>query len=433
MEFAEQDRRNIRERTHSQKERLLRNPQINILKLPNGVEHIISDECKKKFGPKTKIGIYRYTDWATEHVRPAFERYASGKESLNSIAYSLGFESEASLRYTLQNRWWIGYRTRTHKCRLKYDEQGKRIPAKREAHETPFDDPTNLADTPLVSIELFNRVQQMLQNPVSRPYLQTNSGKFLGTGFLVCRCGSNIRLNWDRKRNKPPVYVCGSHQSRWRNEKFHGIKQEKCTWKRIRAEEVDAAIWKEVCRYFKQPDTLAHLIKTAQKTDQRKAIQNDILAAEEMLQGLQKQKKTFIKLVAADPEDEDLQDQLREIKRKISAQEMRVATIKIQAQPFGSDDPWVIARAIYRRFLGSENWTVEEKRAALADVVECIRITDDNKAALVVRGGLPLHNLTETGQFDVPPGLTAEQAAKFQEDQLALPLSVFGDFSEKVS
>jgi hypothetical protein len=50
----------------------------------------------------------------------------------------------------------------------------------------------------------------------------------------------------------------------------------------------------------------------------------------------------------------------------------------------------VIARAIVSRFDGSENWSVEQKRAALIEVVETIRVTSCGKAVFVVRGGLPL-------------------------------------------
>lgn len=428
MERAAQERLDIKDRTNNEKERLLRNPQNSVTKLPKGVEHVITPESQKKYGSK-KAGEYVYTDWAINHIKPAFERFASGKESLNSIAIDLGFDAEASLRYTLQNRWWIGYRTRTHKQPVKYDESGVKVRCKREQHETPWNQATNLADTPLVSPELFDRVQQLLGQEITRPYLQTNTGKFLGTGFLECRCGCNLLLNWDTKRNKPPVYVCSSHQKRWKEKEFHGVELEKCTWKRMRADRVDKAIWKAATDYFQDFQWLQTEILKAQESTEARALQSDLQAAEAVLDGLEKQKKRIQKMIALDEFEDDQKDEdamtlYSETKAKISAQKIRVATIKAQAQPFGTTDAWAIARAIVRRFSGSENWTaVEDKRAALAEVVERIRLTDDCRAVFVVRGGLPLQRSLYTGT--IPAMVKAMDSPTMEHDG-----DYDGDFSE---
>jgi len=112
----------------------------------------------------------------------------------------------------------------------------------------------------------------------------------LGTGFLECRCGCNLLLNWDAKRNKPPVYVCSSHQKRWVAKKFHGVELEKCTWKRMRAEEVDKAIWNAAIKYFTDAEYMHHAIEQAQQSNEAKAVQADLQAAEGVLEGLEKQR-----------------------------------------------------------------------------------------------------------------------------------------------
>ena len=98
----------------------------------------------------------------------------------------------------------------------------------------------------------------------------------------------------------------------------------------------------------------------------------DVHAAEATLEGLEKQKKGILWAIQQDPEDEDTQKMFRHIKRNIADQKSRVATLNAAAQPFGIDDAFAIATAICERFWNSENWTIQQKRAALAEVVERI-------------------------------------------------------------
>ena len=108
---------------------------------------------------------------------------------------------------------------------------------------------------------------------------------------------------------------------------------------------------------------------------------------------LEKRKKGILWAIQQDPEDEDAQKAFRDLKRDISEAKIRLATLKTEAQPFGSNDALTIAYAIAHRFDGWESWTVEQKRGALAEVVEKIRINGNNEALLTVRGGLPLQRL----------------------------------------
>jgi hypothetical protein len=357
---------------------LAQDPQININKLPNGVKHEIRDEDRKKHGHKTKIGWYSYTDFAFTKVKPAFERVVVGKESMNSIAKSLGFVNETSLRTTLQNKWWIGIKERTKKRPMSYHEEtGERIFEKRQAHENPIVHKTNLYQTPLVSVELFERVQNML-NDNSREHTnwQSNTGQFLGTNFLVCDCGCKLYLKFDSRRGKPPVYVCSSYQQKWRNQKFG--KQTTlpvCNFARMRAEKVDAAIWAAALKYFRDLPFLVDALMKSEKTDEAKGKQAELKDGEAKLAELEKRKKGILWAIQQDPEDEDAQKAFTSIKRDIAEMKIRVATLKLEAEPFGSGDVKAIARAIVSRFDGAETWNMEQKRAALNEIVETIRLT----------------------------------------------------------
>jgi hypothetical protein len=402
---AEKERQKIKFRTQRAKERLILDAEVNITKLPRGVEHVKDVE---KYGAKTKKGFYRYTPYAYEKVAPAFQRVAAGGESLNSIAKSLGFANETSLRATLTNQWWIGVKVRDKKRVVTYDDEtGEKRTGPRVAHESPIIHRTNLADNPpedwTVTPGLFNRVQSLLsKHKETFTEWQSNTGQFLGTGFLVCECGCKLYLKYDARRGKPPVYVCSSYQQKWRNQNKNSQPAKRlapCNFSRLRAVEVDTAIWKAVLNYFTDVEYLLHAITDAQKTPVAADRQADLIAAQKVLEGLEREKKTILGMLRIDDEDVDVLRKFTEVKRQIADARIRIATVQAQAQPFGTNDAWVITKAIVERFWNSEDWTIEEKRAALAEVVERITITEDCVAIFTVRGGLPLQRQRKLGEL----------------------------------
>ena len=73
---------------------------------------------------------------------------------------------------------------------------------------------------------------------------------------------------------------------------------------------------------------------------------------------------------------------------------MRLATAQSQAEPFGSDDPVQIATAIGARMDAVDvNGTVQEKRAALFEVLESLTVDAQGRAVFVVRGGSPFQRV----------------------------------------
>jgi hypothetical protein len=91
-------------------------------------------------------------------------------ETLWKIKEDLGFTSVPALRYTLQNKWWIGIRTRTHKIvgQVWNSDSETWVGGKRVPHDTPIEVETNLGKGPLVTPEMFERVQQVLEMTPSK-------------------------------------------------------------------------------------------------------------------------------------------------------------------------------------------------------------------------------------------------------------------------
>lgn len=119
-------------------------------------------------------------------------------------------------------------------------------------------------------------------------------------------------------------------------------------------------------------------------------------------------------MLQIDDEDADVLRKFTDVKRQIADAKIRLATIQAQAQPFGTNDAALIVEAIVGRFTGATctEWTVEEKRAALSEVVERITLDHIGRAVFTVRGGLPLQRQRKIGEL--PKRLDAEQVANLQ-------------------
>lgn len=401
------ERKKIKFRTHRAKERLIRDWQVSITKLPNGVEHV---KDKKTFGPSTKKGYYQYTDWAHSHVRPAFERVAQRKDTLRHIALSLGFANETTLRTTLENKWWIGYRVRVKRRTVTYDKFGNKETSKREDHPNPIEQPTNLSGLlndqlkygvshePLVSPELFQTVQTIIAaNKEHKSHADSNGQDFLGTDFLKCGiCGSKLYLKFDRRNGCPPVYVCSSYQNNWRKKKL-GEKGTACGFKRLRAKDADIAITKAITVYLTDLPFLQRTILKVQSSDEAKQRQEDLVLAQRRLDEAQKahKKESNLYRQIPDPDSTEAEEQLAKVNRAmrdVSEARIRVATAEAAAIPFGSNDAEEIARQIVDRmtetFCKPAHKTIAQKREALASVLEKITIDNGMIATLTIRGGL---------------------------------------------
>ncbi|MBZ5625170.1 MAG: recombinase family protein [Acidobacteriia bacterium] len=184
---AGNERKAIKHRTLNAREKMRLDPKTSIDKRPKGVVH-------KRVNEKINYGEFEYDDYATMKILPAFNRLLKG-DTLFTITEELGFPSVPALRYTLKNRWWIGYKTRLHKIidRVWSPEDERWAGGKRVLHDKPIVERTNLADTPLVSPAVFERVQELLAiNHDTHIKRKTRLNDFLAAGLLFCKCGSKM-------------------------------------------------------------------------------------------------------------------------------------------------------------------------------------------------------------------------------------------------
>lgn len=389
LEASAAERRKIQYRTQRKKEELIKDPTVSVTRLPKGVIHI---RDTKRYGAKTKKGWFEYTEYAIKHVKPAFERVAAGRESLSAIAASLGFSNETRLRDVLKNKWWIGINERVHTRPVDYDEEtGAKIIGKRKEHPAPYRHFTNLAEAPpLVSVELFERVQSILAVKKDHFYqAQSNTGNFLGTNFLYCQCGQPMYLKFDDRRSQPPVYVCSSYQKRWRMKKYHGVELPVCNASRLRAEDTDKALEDVALQTMANMRFLRPLLDAAKQSDDAQQRRGELDMALKTVEDLEGQKRRAQKTYVRD-NDEDAEKLLDEVKRDLAAAKLRLEVAKANAQPFGTQDGNLICELLKNRYASFPALSRIEQRAIFQDTLERISIDERGYVTFVVRGGLSL-------------------------------------------
>jgi site-specific DNA recombinase len=120
----------------------------------------------------------------------------------------------------------------------------------------PLENQIGIPVPPIVDVALFESVQEQLEENRQRNRKDVEEVRYLLQGLLVCQaCGYAF---CGRRQTRHPhglhrgyrYYQCtGTEQHR-----FDG--QHRCHARRIRAEQLDAAVWDEVCRLLKEPARL---------------------------------------------------------------------------------------------------------------------------------------------------------------------------------
>jgi DNA invertase Pin-like site-specific DNA recombinase len=196
--------------------------------------------------PPRVVPVKYVPDPRTAHVIPwLFERYAAGDAGTHELAMELNARgapppartsrrkgrpsspvwTNQAVLFILKNPKYTGCLTWNRHCRGKYHQltNGKAVkPARGRSGYNPVGDwyVTEDAHEPLVSRELFERVQDRLEGNRGGRLRAARNG-YLFSGLLVCsHCGRNLagRVRYGRpiyhchRRDDAGRVVCGSHQ-----------------------------------------------------------------------------------------------------------------------------------------------------------------------------------------------------------------------------
>ncbi len=207
--MAGHEKARIRNRMQRGKAILRAMPDAKIDPLPKGVEFIRTSE-------RANTGTFHYTKCSAT-VKEAFLCVAAGQR-LKKVAADLGFGNQVSLRACLKSRWWLGEKCMTQKRvgRIWNTEKDKLTTGQRIAHPEPITVKTNLAETPLVSPELFGAVQDILKaNHKTWTHNKTLVNEFLGAGLLHCSCGCKMYLRVSNHDGRQwAYYICSGRYTK---------------------------------------------------------------------------------------------------------------------------------------------------------------------------------------------------------------------------
>ena len=385
VQAAARERKNFKRRAGRAKETLRANSTACVDRLPAGVAHDRQDE-------KVNSGTYRYTP-ASVKVKTAFERLLAG-DTIRAItqAHDSGFSSQTALRKSLKSEWWIGYKTRLYTCVDKEwnAERDRYTTGKRVLIETLKDSPikpvrekTNLAENPLVTVEMFDAVQAILSRN-RNTWIQKRSivNDYLGTGLVFCKCGRKMYL----KDMDPAYYYCASKASGGGT----------CHEPNINAKRLDAEIQLQTILYLTDKAFIESKLKESMNADAIERTRRAIERAEKEVADLNRQKGNILTAVQKGVgELSDYAAALEKIKIDTAEAAVKIRTLKQELQTASSDgDISKIKAAIIADFASFDLKPMMERKAILTKYIERIDLTFDKvfdtfTVEFTVKAGLP--------------------------------------------
>ena len=293
--------------------------------------------------------------------------------SMAHTARVLGFTSPTALRFTLQSYWWIGIKASTHR-RLgqKWSpELDKMTSGKRELREVPYLARTNLADKPLVSRELWDRVQfKIAQQKKTFTHQTTRTSSFLCAGLVLCECGRKLYHRLDTRQSKPSYYRCASN--------FNGATP--CGRHQFRAEVVDREVWVRLLAFTKNRRNLEAQIRA--NCD----ISIDAEAQKKRLEGelatLEKRQRNNAIAIETEGYTPDIAERRKVLSAEIDEIKARMAQLDAPTQTVS---PATAAKRIHERFAASKGLRMDERKSLLTETVESILVQSDDGDEIAIQ------------------------------------------------
>ncbi len=316
-----------------------------------------------KFNPATKQ--WSYDREVTDRIRAAYIRVDKG-ETMTHVAKDLGFRSPTALRFTLQSYWWIGFKASTHKrVGQKWNrELDKMTSGKRVLRDVPYLAKTNLADRPLVSRELWDRVQlKIAEKKKLFTHHKTRTNHFLCAGLLRCECGRKLYHRLDNRKGKPSYYRCASN--------FNGAVP--CGRPQFSAALVDREVWVQLLLFAKYRKKLEEQIRanndfSIDTEAQRKRLEGELAA-------LQKRQRNNAIAIEVEGYSPDLEERRRALTSEMADVSDQLA--RLDSQP-KSVSPAETAKLIRERFATTKGLSLEERKTLLAEIVDTIVVQGDD-------------------------------------------------------
>lgn len=353
------ERHRIKDRLVSGKDIMRSDPATKIDTLPQGVIFV-------RDNPKINHGHFEYTPFAHDVVRPAFERVLRD-EPIKTVSDDLGFSSPTAMKALLRSKWWIGVKARTKK---RINREWKKDSDKLSSgtltdHDTPIMVKTNLADKPLVSVEMYDSViEKLAENHNQWTQKKSWENELLGVGLLHCHCGAKMYHTHDKRWDKS-YYRCAN--------RVRGLEQ--CDTPSLDSRRTDKAIEVIASSYLGQTDfwkKITEEARSANRTDEKRF---ELDRNERKMVELQTKKKRLLDAIENLGYRDDLGDRLKLIDDEIAEANMKVNSAKSDAAALNGLDADAYAEQAAMRFLDFDTWDRQKQKQVLGEYIDRFVVT----------------------------------------------------------
>lgn len=279
LRFAEEEKATWAERGSEGRDILRADPYTKIDKPPNG---ILWDQPN----PKVNYGIYSYDPSVKARMHDSYLRVLNG-ESLYAVYKDAGYKTVMGFRSSLQSKWWIGIKAKTHHHtergewsdkKQKYMRKGRK---KLDAEQIIEAEVPELRSDPCVTDETWHAVQDILNRNIKEwSTKKSQYNMFLLSDCARCSCGRKLyhKIN---TTNKKPYYYC----SRLRHPDKEGAA---CEVQTLRADKVDDEAKLQVVTQLGNSKVVYGLIKDSFNTEAVEEKKRKVARIEETLKESQR-------------------------------------------------------------------------------------------------------------------------------------------------
>lgn len=384
LEFAERDRRKIKNRLLRGREKAHRRADSSVFRRPVGINFTRHDSAKN-------VGTYSYDPEIKKLTKASFRRLLEGEKQATICRTTFYTDADGSekplyrsltqLRHSLQSPFWKGYKFMMHthtrhdwdEDKAKFLERGKiKLPKEKQiVVEIP-----ELRRSPAVSDAEWDAVQKILAQKQEEYTKNTPCAHlYLANGLLRCEiCGH--RMYPKPKRNRAGdmlhYYMCSS-QGR-------PGKLKSCGRVMIHRDVVDARITEAVLGLFQSPQFIEARVAESRSSEALQERVKAVARLEKQIASLETEYKTLGKRVGIAPEElvNDIYNRMTEVKRDTDKLQRELDTVRSEIAPVQSESVSEAAKRIIADFEGFRHKDVSRQKEILQKYVTAIRIFDSD-------------------------------------------------------
>jgi DNA invertase Pin-like site-specific DNA recombinase len=302
-------------------------------------------------------------------VREAFERVYGGDLNMPGLAKRLGL-SLYGVRYILRNPIYTGFAESKWEVPadwMRSGKYGKSHPGGRRSTQVRRQEPIRvqafgLENTdPLVSQELFNAVQRILDARIDNCRRESQRNMALYNGFVFCdRCGALLSPEFSKRLNRV-YYACRNYRRRGG-----------CDRTRMRAEVLEANVDRLLMHQLTDRSYLARLAMTMENNDRSSQCRKRAEQIESELRGIDKKRFHFEEMCA---DGLLTRTRLAEHLAKLGGQqaELEKELSKCRESILPTFDAEQLVQ-MFEQFAGWDTLTREERRSILAVTIPRLKI-----------------------------------------------------------